>query len=179
WADLPHEQIDNVRNNLSGVVRPNDDAGRGKNAMHDWAQNHPDRVQNWKDVGDKVRDRWDGKVPGSDWWSKNHQDGKIPGSDWWSKDHPRLDPWYYHHDWHHHDWHYWWGYTPWPNLIGWFPSWGWTSPVYYDYGPGGNVIYQDNSVYVNGENVGTQEAYAESAVDLATVDPDTMQTDNP
>ncbi|MEO8163998.1 MAG: hypothetical protein ABI619_01250 [Betaproteobacteria bacterium] len=39
-------------------------------------------------------------------------------------------------------------------------------PVYYDYG--NNVTYQDNSVYVNGDNVGTTEQYYDQAANLAT-----------
>ena len=38
-------------------------------------------------------------------------------------------------------------------------------PVYYDYG--NNVIYEDNSVYVNGENAGTSEQYYDQAAALA------------
>ena len=38
-------------------------------------------------------------------------------------------------------------------------------PVYYDYG--NNVTYEDNNVYMNGENVGTSEEYYNQAADLA------------
>lgn len=41
-----------------------------------------------------------------------------------------------------------------------------TPPVYYDYG--NNVTYEDNSVYVNGENVGTAEQYYDQSAELAT-----------
>lgn len=40
------------------------------------------------------------------------------------------------------------------------------TPIYYDYGI--NVTYQDNSVYVNGQNVGTLEEYYNQASQLAT-----------
>lgn len=40
-------------------------------------------------------------------------------------------------------------------------------PVYYDYG--NNVTYQDNSVYVNGQSVGTTEQYYDQAASLATL----------
>lgn len=39
-------------------------------------------------------------------------------------------------------------------------------PVYYDYG--NNVTYQDNDVYVNGEDVGTSEQYYDQAESLAS-----------
>ena len=38
-------------------------------------------------------------------------------------------------------------------------------PVYYDYGS--NVVYQGDSVYVNGDAVGTQEQYAQQATTIA------------
>jgi len=40
------------------------------------------------------------------------------------------------------------------------------SPVYYDYG--NNVTYQDNNVYVNGQDVGTSQQYYDQAATLAT-----------
>ncbi len=40
------------------------------------------------------------------------------------------------------------------------------TPLYYDYG--NNVTYQDNSVYVNGDNVGTAEQYYDQAASLAS-----------
>jgi hypothetical protein len=46
-----------------------------------------------------------------------------------------------------------------------------TQPVFYDYGTGGNVVYQDNSVYIGGEQVATASDFAESAAALATVPP--------
>jgi hypothetical protein len=39
-------------------------------------------------------------------------------------------------------------------------------PIYYDYG--NNVTYEDNSVYMNGENVGTAEQYYDQAATLAS-----------
>jgi len=41
-----------------------------------------------------------------------------------------------------------------------------SAPVYYDYG--NNVTYQDNSVYINGDNVGTSEEYYNQAVGIAS-----------
>jgi hypothetical protein len=38
-------------------------------------------------------------------------------------------------------------------------------PVYYDYG--NTIVYQDNSVYVNGVDAGTAQAYAQQATTLA------------
>jgi len=38
-------------------------------------------------------------------------------------------------------------------------------PVYYDYGS--NVVYEGETVYVNGDSVGTQEQYAQQAIVIA------------
>jgi hypothetical protein len=152
--------------------------------IHNWLDNNPERTQQWQNRADQLRRRWDDNLrppfdrnvrPGSDWWSRHHpyldDFGVRPGSDWWSKYHPQLDHWYYHHDWRHHGWAYWWGTPSWTVIGGWFPTWGWIQPVFYDYGPGGNVVYENQNVYVNGQSVGTAAEYAQSAAKLATVDP--------
>ena len=43
--------------------------------------------------------------------------------------------------------------------------------MYYDYGPGGNVVYQDNQVFIGGQDVGSTSDFAQSAAALATVPP--------
>lgn len=58
-----------------------------------------------------------------------------------------------------------WQYATWDSLDSWF-GYGYAQPVYYDYGQ--TVTYQDNSVNVNGQSVGTPEEYAQQATDLAT-----------
>ena len=45
-------------------------------------------------------------------------------------------------------------------------GYGDTQPTYYDYG--NNVTYQDNSVYVDGQPVGTSDEYYQQAQDLAS-----------
>jgi hypothetical protein len=72
-------------------------------------------------------------------------------------------------------WSYWWGVPTWNSCVSWFPSYGWDQGCYYDYGPSGNVIYQDGQVVVNGEEVGTAEEYADSAAYLAEIDPAAIQ----
>ncbi len=80
----------------------------------------------------------------------------------------------------------WWGYSPWASSYPysyWYgnPGWGtfanmygWNQPFFYDYGPGGNVLYSGNQVVVNDRPVGTPEQYAQSAAELATVTPEQM-----
>jgi len=81
---------------------------------------------------------------------------------------------------------YWWGYSPWLGYQPWSywygnPGWntfasyyGWSTPYYYDYGPGGNVVYHTNQVLVNDQPVGTPADYAQSAAELATITPEEM-----
>jgi hypothetical protein len=84
----------------------------------------------------------------------------------------------------------WWGYSPWLGYRPWNywygnPGWntfagyyGWNSPYYYDYGPYGNVVYRDNYVYVNDQQVGTAEDYAQSAAELAMVTEEQMNAEH-
>jgi hypothetical protein len=86
-------------------------------------------------------------------------------------------PFGYFNYWGFRPWGYWWGSPGWIGVNNWYGGWGggsgygWSSPYYYDYGPGGNVVYQNGNVYVDGTNVGTAEEYAQSAAALAAVDP--------
>ncbi|GAA4425498.1 hypothetical protein [Bremerella cremea] len=163
-----HPNVDNKIGNYTNVPGSN------------FWNNHPnlqDKVHNFtNNGGDHKPQNWLNDHPQVQQKIQDHFDWKQPGSDWWSHNHPNLGPWYYQHDWNHHDWWYWWGGATWGRMTSWFPYWGWGAPVYYDYGPGGNVVYQDNSVYVNGQDVGTQAEYAQSASQLADtsgVDPST------
>lgn len=160
-AEVPRGNAAKLSSNIMNTVAP---GGPHSNQIHNWADNHPERMQSFQQHADQVRQRWDQ--------NNNPWRGNVrPGSDWWSKYHPDLHHWYYHHDWYNHPWNYWWGFATWDALGSWFPTWGWAEPVYYDYGAGGNVVYQDNNVYVNGTDVGSAADYAESAAQLATVDP--------
>jgi hypothetical protein len=56
-----------------------------------------------------------------------------------------------------------WGAAAWGT---WAPFCGYPAePVYYDYGS--NVVYEGDTVYINGDSVGTQEQYAEQAITIA------------
>ena len=51
------------------------------------------------------------------------------------------------------------------NSVGAWMDYAQTAPVYYDYG--NNVTYENNSVYVNGQDAGTTQQYYQQASDLA------------
>jgi hypothetical protein len=152
WSNLSPEAAGRFNNRLNDAWR-----GQGADRLNNWVANHPERAQHWQNWANNVRNRWD------------NRDHPWIGGDWWSRYHPNLAPWYYHNAWFRHPWWYWWTVPTWTGLVGWFP-WGWEQPIYYDYGTGGNVVYDDNNVYVNDQLVGTAAEYAQSAADLATVD---------
>jgi hypothetical protein len=81
------------------------------------------------------------------------------GGGWWG-----YSPWL-----GYQPWSYWWGTPAWNGINTW-TGYGWNSPYYYDYGPGGTVVYQGNQVLVNGQTVGTSADYAQTAAELATID---------
>ena len=57
-----------------------------------------------------------------------------------------------------------WRACTWASMMAWLTLVD-TQPIYYDYG--NNVIYQDNSVYVNNQDVGSAEEYTQQASQLA------------
>ncbi len=56
-------------------------------------------------------------------------------------------------------------------VTGWFVG-RWTRPIYYTYGSGGTVYYENNMVYVNGQQYGTPEQYYTNTAELAASVPE-------
>ena len=77
--------------------------------------------------------------------------------------------WHHHSEWHHRPWSAWWNHPAWNDIAGWFGGGGWSSPIDYNYGPHGNVVYQGQTVYVQGKPIGTAAEFAQSAQSLASV----------
>jgi hypothetical protein len=61
-------------------------------------------------------------------------------------------------------------------MSSWFPSWGWSEPVYYSYGD--NVYYQDDSVYYGNQPIASAEEYAQQAEAIATNVPDVQPAES-
>ena len=125
------------------------------------------RSNRWNNWGGQVRNQWNYGHRHDDWFNR----------DWWRRHPPRPGCW--------HPWRsvnvnvyrpgVWWVAPTWAATTSWF-TWPttttvWSQPVAYDYGEGGNVTYQDNRVYVNGTEVASADEFAQSAMDLATVEP--------
>ncbi len=106
--------------------------------------------------------------PVNRWWGGN----RYPyfNNNWWAGRYVYRPYGYFNYS-YYRPWGYWWGSPGWVGVNRWYGGYGWNSPYYYDYGTGGNIVYRDNNVYVDGTNVGTAEEYAQSAAALAAVDP--------
>ena len=104
--------------------------------------------------GDGVRRHFDGRGYYSrDWYRR------YPGA--W---HPRV--------WARDDL---WAAATWDSMGAWC-GYGDAEPIYYDYG--NNVTYQDDSVAVNGQDVGTPDQYYQQAEDLASTGADDSADDD-
>jgi len=119
------------------------------------AANHPNaanRVGDRNQFANNVRNNVQNNHHG---WYNHNWWGNHPGA--WNHN------WNYWHGWGRYGW---WGVSTWPALTGFFVG-SWASPLLYDYGAGGNCVYQDNTVYVDNEPVGTPEEYAQQAQQIA------------
>lgn len=86
-------------------------------------------------------------------------DRHVFGPGWWGQ-HAGLRRWHFHQ----RPWRYWWRPAAWAGVVGWV-AWNWQQPIVYDYG--GNVYYEDNTVYVDGQEAGSAEQYAEQMAQIA------------
>ena len=68
--------------------------------------------------------------------------------------------------------YYAWSPVTWAALGGFFGgTWATAQPIYYAYGQGGNVYYENNVVYVNGQAAGTPQEYFQQTQALAAAAP--------
>jgi len=178
---LTGQQAAGINANLRNAVAAN---LAGNVGMNNWIQRNPQRAAVWGGWGNGVRGNfYVGRTPffgGNPFYTQNFWSGRnliglglggagygrlgagVGGSPmWWG-----YSPWA-----GYRPWAYWWGVPTWGGLCSWFPNYGWSQPYYYDYGLGGNVIYQGNQVLVNGQVVGTPSDYAQTAAELAAIDP--------
>jgi hypothetical protein len=68
-----------------------------------------------------------------------------------------------------------WAAASWDSMSDWY-DYGDTEPINYDYG--NNVTYQDNSVYMDGQDMGTADEYYQQAQTLATTGGQAQTTDD-
>lgn len=163
WSNINNGTINNINNNWNNVInRP------GNN----WYRPRPDWINNRNNWGNSVRNNWNHNYWNNGWFNNN----------WWNGRWNNWNGWHYGYGWGNHNWNYWWTIPTWGALNNWF-VWGtpgsayWQEPIYYDYGPGGNVTFQDNSVYIGGQQIASTDDFAKSAAVLATVPPPATEED--
>lgn len=155
WANIDRNQITSINNRWQNQI----------GGLNNWQNVHPNRAAYWAG--------WGAGVSSAYHWHY-HNPGCFRGDWWYSHPHSWCG-WHYGYGFTYRPWNYWWTVPTYAACVNWFtwsaPQQVWAQPVYYDYGQGGNVVYNDNSVYINGEKVATTTEFAQSAADLATVAP--------
>jgi hypothetical protein len=155
WANIDRNQITNINNRWQNQI----------GGLNNWQNVHPNRAAYWAGWGAGVHSAYH--------WHY-HNPGCFRGDWWYSHPHSWCG-WHYGYGFTYRPWNYWWTVPTYAACVNWFtwsaPQQVWAQPVYYDYGQGGNVVYNDNSVYINGEKVASTTEFAQSAADLATVAP--------
>jgi len=128
-----------------------------------------DRADIDRDRSDRGRNSWSQNASRirNDWGRRNRNDLPFRYGFWdnYSRNRwPAFGPWEYT-SWRNRP-YYWWGYTPASRLTNWL-VFGWNRPRYWDYGPGGNIYYQDDYVYYDGERYLPVNDYYQRMYDLA------------
>ncbi|MDF1841147.1 MAG: hypothetical protein P1U77_06895 [Rubripirellula sp.] len=155
WANISNDRYNNIGNRWQNQI----------GGMHNWVSRYPDRGRYWNNWGNDVRNSW----------HHHHHHHNWFGPSWWGSHQHHFSGWHYGYSFSRYSYNYWWTVPTFAACTNWFtwqaPTTVWQQPVYYDYGTGGNVVYQDNSVYINGEQVASSDEFAQSAMRLATVAP--------
>ena len=163
WVNIDNDRINKINNNWQNAFNR-----RGDNyGYQNWRDRYPDRYARNRYYGSNVRNHWRNNY---------YRYDNCFSHDWWHRHNHSLCGWSYAYGFNNYGLNYWWRYpTSWSTCASWFtwsaPSTVWAQPIYYDYGTGGNVVIQDNSVYINEQEVASVEDYAQSAAALATVPP--------
>ena len=88
---------------------------------------------------------------------------------WWGG-HVRPPVW---HPWRRPGWGrwHWWAPVTVGAVTGWFVGASWGTPCYYNYGTGGNVYYEGDTVYIEGDEYCSTTEYYQEAEQIATAVP--------
>ena len=113
-----------------------------------------------RDWGNNIRDNWGDRR--HDFWNDFHNDFNRPG---WCDHYPGINHGFWNCN-NNYAWGWWTAATV-GGLTGWWAGNTWGDPLYYDYGTGGNVYYEGDTVYVNGQEAGSAADYAQQAQQLA------------
>lgn len=151
WANIDRNQINNINNRWGNQI----------GGLHGWNNRNPGRRGYWRGWADGVRSN-----------GYYHFNGCF-NNNWWNRHPHGFCGWHYGYSFNRYPPNYWWTIPTFAACTSFFtwsaPAQVWSEPIYYDYGQGGNVVYQDNSVYIDGTEIATAEEFAQSAATLATV----------
>ena len=161
WSRMPPQHVAAVQQRVKMQVP----------SLQQWQFRHPERIKRFQPYGSYVQGNWWGYHQKQNWFRPN----------WWRKHPHAFSGWHYSNSFYRYHWNYWWTGTSFRVCVGSFP-WStrsaiWMSPVYYDFGTGGNVVIVNNNVYINGIGVASLEDYTKSAALLATVPPPDSELD--
>ncbi len=107
----------------------------------------------WNNVGQRPFDR--------NWWNGHGNYHNNPNWRWQNR-------------WSGYGRNWCWRPCAWASFGTWF-AWSWAQPYTYDYGS--TVVYRDNNVYFNNEQVATADAYYQQAETIAESVPEDVQPD--
>jgi hypothetical protein len=141
------------------VIRERDGDWQRSVVGRDFDRDGRDRDRSdWSRIGGRIRTDW----------SRRDRDNLPFRFGWWNN-YPR-DRWPVYGPWGYTRWndrpYYWWGWTPANNLTNWL-VFGWERPRYWVYGTGGNIYYQDNYVYYDGDRYLPVDEYYQQVYNLA------------
>src|SRR5262245_5810303 len=174
WKSLSQGQRQQVHSNLNNAVKSSatDAARHGGGHAATAGLTNPQRTNALASKGSVVRANWNQSnnnrcYHNNNWWVGRSCIG-FGSYGWWGG--WGYSPWL-----NFYPWTYWWGRPSWNACVSYLPGYGWDSGYYYDYGPGGNVTYGNGKVAVDGQVIGTDAEYAQSAAELANVAPDELK----
>ncbi|HTQ41075.1 MAG TPA: hypothetical protein VMJ32_18970 [Pirellulales bacterium] len=149
-----------------GGNRPGNGGNRPDRPGNGWANDRPDRINNWN--------QWNG------WRQNNWTNINNNWGDRWHNNWNDCNHWFNNNWWANHPcdgWRWpvgvnWWRWAAWGSIANWIP-WGWSQPIYYNYGD--NVYYDGDSVYYGDQSVATADEYTEQAEAIANSIPPNVQ----
>ncbi|MCA9263178.1 MAG: hypothetical protein KDA60_04995, partial [Planctomycetales bacterium] len=148
------------RPNLPGNISNPPNLGNRRPATGDVRVNVGNQVAVRDTNLNQIRSHWGNATTlpfERNWWDTHRPDFNNPG-------------WRWHGYWNRYPGYWYWRPATWVAYSTWFP-WQWATPYQYSYGT--NVVYRDNYVYVNDQQVATAEEYYTQAETLADKTPET------
>lgn len=167
WRNLDRSQINRINNNVNVSFRNhnNNHDNHNHHGHNDWngGRNHHGFGYGYRN---NYWNNWAGGVRG--YGNFNRYNGAFNNRFWATNfcNFPNRRSYYW---WGSRPASYWWNCPTWGSVGSWFSGYGWNTPNYYGYGPGGNIAFTDGYVYMNEQPIATVAEYAASAAALAEV----------